>query len=247
MRFDGKVVLVTGSSSGIGAETARRFAALGAQMVLFDKEPEGSERLAGEIEARGGAALVIRGDVSVSADCDGAVAQALARFGRIDVLVNNAGGGRLDPTETLSDENWRHTQAINADGTFYMSRAALRPMVEAGSGAIVNLSSIYGVVGFGQHIAYTAAKAAIACMTRSLAIEYGTRGIRVNCVAPGVIRTPLVEQGIDEETIARLVALHPIGRIGRVEEVAKAICFLASDDASFITGVCLPVDGGYTA
>lgn len=247
MTFDGKVVLVTGSSSGIGAATARRFAALGAHVALFDKDPAGSAKLAREIEAQEGAALVIQGDVSASSDCNAAIEQVLARFGRIDVLVNNAGGGRLDATETLSDESWRHTQAINSDGTFYMSRAALRPMIEAGRGAIVNLSSIYGVVGFGQHIAYTAAKAAIACMTRSLAIEYGTRGIRVNCVAPGVIRTPLVEQGIDEETIAKLVALHPIGRIGQVEEVAKAICFLASDDASFITGVCLPVDGGYTA
>lgn len=245
--FDGKVALVTGASSGLGAATARLLGKRGATLMLFDLDHAGSEEIRDEVERAGGACAVHVGDVSNSADCNRVIAQTLERFGRIDILVNNAGGGKLQPTMELSDEEWRHWQAINSDGTFYMSRAALQPMVAAGQGAIVNLASIYGVQGFANHLAYTAAKAAIICMTKSLAIEFGQQGIRVNAVAPGVIRTPLVERGLDAQAIEYLASLHPIGRIGQPDEVAKAICFLASDEASFITGTCLPVDGGYTA
>ena len=163
------------------------------------------------------------------------------------MLVNNAGGGRLVAADQLSNEEWRHMQAINADGTFYMSREALRVMVAQGHGAIVNMASIYGVVGFPNHVAYTAAKGAIISLTRALGIEYAARNIRVNAVAPGMVLTPLIHKNLTEEHRRFFTQLHPMARLGRPEEVAQAICFLASDEASFITGTCLSVDGGYTA
>lgn len=246
-QFEGKVALVTGAASGIGEATALMFADRGASLMLFDLDGERAGALADSLRARGIAAESLAGDVADSAACTAAVEQAVARFGQLDVLVNNAGGGKLVAATDLSDADWRHMQAINVDGTFYMSRAALRPMLAAGRGAIVNVASVHGLVGFACHVGYTAAKAAIVNMTRTLGSEYSARGVRVNAVCPGVILTPLIERTVDAEAMKMFIGLHPIGRLGRAEEVARTICFLASDEASFVTGASLAVDGGYTA
>jgi NAD(P)-dependent dehydrogenase (short-subunit alcohol dehydrogenase family) len=214
--------------------------------VLFDVNAAGCAALQAELDALARPVATVVGDVVDPAACNDAVARTLDRFGRLDILVNNAGGGRRGWTHELSDADWRHVLSLNTDGTFYMTRAALRPMLDQGGGAIVNLCSIHGHTGFPHHAAYNAAKGAIANLTRSLAIEYAAHAIRVNAVCPGVIRTPLIEKN-DEERMRALTALHPIGRIGEAIEVARAIAFLASDEASFITGANLMVDGGYTA
>lgn len=245
--FDNMAALVTGSASGIGEATAYMLAMRGAAVMIFDTNAHGAKHICEELRLAGHRAEYYVGDVSNSADCDRAVAATVEAFGRLDVLVNNAGGGRLVPTLDLTDEEWRWMQAINADGTFYMSRAALRPMLAAGKGAIVNVASVHGLVGFNNHAGYTAAKGAIVNLTKTLGCEFSSRGVRVNAVCPGVILTPLIKSSCDDAMLEKLLAMHPIGRLGEADEVAKAICFLASDEASFITGAALPVDGAYTA
>lgn len=242
----GRVALVTGGASGIGAATARLLAARGASVLVVDIDGDGAQRICDEIAARGGAAEAFAADLMPSASADAAVSAALARFGRLDILVNNAGIGGRGPSHELTDADWRRVIGLDLDAVFYMSRAALRPMVASGAGAIVSIASIFGHVGLGERAAYSAAKAGVVNLTRALALEYGARGIRVNAVCPGVIRTPLVAHNSPAQTEA-LIALHPIGRLGEPEEVAEAAAFLASDAASFVTGASLLVDGGYTA
>ena len=245
--FRGKTAIVTGGASGIGEGTAHLLAERGAAVLIFDRDAERAPAIAADIISAGGRADHMVGDVSDPDACDAAVRQICERFGRIDILVNNAGGGTLQPTHETSLEQWRWMLDINLTGTFLMSRAALKVMLTQGAGVMVNVASVHGHVGFPNHAGYTAAKAGIVNLTRSLAIEYGTRNIRVNAVCPGVIKTPLIDATVNETAMAKFVAMHPIGRIGTVAEVAQAICFLASDEASFVTGSSLMVDGGYTA
>lgn len=245
--FEGKVALVTGAASGIGLATAEELARRGAAVMLFDVNAEGARKAADRITATGASAASFAGDVSDPKACEAAVKATVDTFGRLDVLINNAGGGKLEPIGNLTVEDWRWMQAINADGTFYMTKAALEPMKMAGKAAIVNVASVHGLVGFVNHVGYTAAKGAIVNMTRTLGGELSSQGIRVNAVCPGVILTPLIRSTCDDEALAGFVKMHPIGRLGEPNEVANAICFLASDEASFITGASLAVDGGYTA
>lgn len=246
-QFADKVAVVTGAASGIGAATARMLSRRGAAVMLFDINETSAHAVRDAIRAEGGRAEVCCGDVANSADCNRAIDEALAAFGHIDILVNNAGGGRIVPIAELGDDEWRWMQGINVDGTLFMTRAAVVPMLAAGRGAIVNVASVHGLVGFANHVGYTAAKGAIVNMTKTLGAELSSRGVRVNAVCPGVIMTPLVRDSCDDAALEALSRLHPIGRLGNPDEVAKAICFLASDEASFVTGTALAVDGGYTA
>lgn len=244
--FDGRAAIITGAASGIGAATARLLVARGARVFLVDINTDNLRALCGEMVAAGGCAQAWTADLTQSAQADAAIAAALEAFGRVDVLINSAGVGGRGAAHELDDAEWRDVLALNLDGVFYVTRAALRPMLAQGGGAIVNVASIFGHVGLGGRAAYAASKAGVVNLTRALALEYGGAGVRVNAVCPGVIHTPLIAHN-NAEQLADLTSLHPIGRLGEPLEVAQAIAFLAGDEASFITGASLMVDGGYTA
>lgn len=237
--FSDKVVLVTGGASGIGAACIEAFLSEGANVVSVDVK-QNSNRDVNKL-------IHLTGDVSDPVAASRLVDETVERLGGLDILVNSAGVGDLHPSDTLSPESWRRTLSINLDGSFYMAQAAIRHMLKTGSGAVVNIASIHGQVGFGEHAAYTASKGAVINLTRSLGLEYGSRGIRVNAVCPGFVKTPMIDAGVPDEMMPQVVALHPIGRIGRPDEIAAPVLFLASDQASFVTGTSLAVDGGYTA
>jgi NAD(P)-dependent dehydrogenase (short-subunit alcohol dehydrogenase family) len=248
MDFTGKIVLITGAASGMGAASAREFAAAGAQVVVLDRNREPAEQIAQEI----GAQPPLVGDVSDSGACNRAVETTLERHGRLDVLVNAAGIIVRADAPGTTDEQWLRLMAVNANGLFFMSRAAIGPMKRQGSGAIINFGSIWGSVGGAGHVAYCASKGAVHQITRAMALDHVRDGIRVNAVCPGEIDTPMLASGrpsppsrqdlqrLAEETI-------PMGRLGQPVEVARVVLFLASDAASYITGALIPVDAGYTA
>ncbi|MFE4450059.1 SDR family NAD(P)-dependent oxidoreductase [Streptomyces sp. NPDC056796] len=242
-RFDGYAALLTGAGQGIGAATAHRLASEGAAVLVTDLDPGRAERTAAGIREAGGTAGSLACDVGDRAAVDAAVAHAVAVFGRLDVLVNNAYGNHDDAAlfEDEEDEPWARTLDITLSGPYRCSRAALPHLVASGRGAVVNIGSVNGEQDFGGH-AYSAAKAGLASLTRTLAGHAGPRGVRVNLVAPGTIRTE-GWAGRDAQ-LARASALYPLGRIGEPEDIASAVAFLASRDAAWITGTTLRVDGG---
>ncbi len=251
--FSGKVVLVTGGNSGIGAAAVRRFAAAGAKVVIAARDYEASLAVVGEVEAAGGYAHAVVCDVTKSADCDAAVEACLERFGGLDVLFNNAGiifrdRSALDTT----DEHWTQTMAVNTTGTFLMSRAAVAVMVARGGGAIVNNASYFGLVGGRGAAAYCASKGAVVLLTKAMALDHARQGVRINCVCAGSVDTPMLRGEMEEMGGIDMVRplfedKHPIGRIATPDEIATAVLYLASDEAGFITGTALPIDGGITA
>ena len=251
MRLKGKIAIVTGAAEGIGAATAEVFAEQGAAVVVGDIDPGGSA-VCDRIVAAGGLAAFLRADISVEADVAALMTEAEARFGGVDILVNNAAAFVLKGLEATPDD-WHRSLDVNVIGTSLCSRHAAERMKRRGGGAIVNLASISSFVAQPQFITYSATKAAILQMTRNMALDLAPHGIRVNCVCPGTIltrasRDHMARVGMSlEEFIAAEAPKHLLGRVGDPREVAWPILFLASDEASFITGTHLMVDGGYTA
>jgi NAD(P)-dependent dehydrogenase (short-subunit alcohol dehydrogenase family) len=250
LSFAGRAVFVTGAGAGIGRATALAFARLGASVAVTDIDEAAAEVVRREIMESGGDAGAWTLDVADETAVDRVVADAIARFGRIDVLVNNAGVGARVATIDMPTERWDRVIEVGLSGAFYCSRAVGRHMTERRSGAVVNVSSIMGLCGGGLYpnSAYHAAKGALVNLTRALALEWAPFGVRVNAVAPAFVRTRLVEPLMaDPEMAEALIAATPLGRLIEPDEVADAILFLASDAAAMITGHTLPVDGGWLA
>lgn len=248
--FDGKVALVTGAGTGIGRASARLFAASGARVVVADvAEDHGAETVA-LIEKDGGEARFVGCDVTDAGAVDAMVAATLEAFGRLDAAHNNAGmSGYNTGIVDLPDELWHQTIALNLTGVFHCMRAELRVMRDQGSGAVVNTSSGAGLIGFADLPAYVASKHGVVGLTKSAALQFAREGIRVNCVCPGTTRTPMIEGYIgDDPDMAKMMdSTCPNGRMARPEEIAEAVVWLASDQASYVNGVALPVDAGAVA
>ncbi|MDE0824653.1 MAG: glucose 1-dehydrogenase [Dehalococcoidia bacterium] len=248
MRLDGKVALISGGARGMGAEEARIFAREGAKVVIGDISEDDGKAVEAQIAEAGGQALFIRLDVTQEADWAKAVDQAVSSFGKLDVLVNNAGISSRAFTDDTAIDAWDKIMEINSKGVFLGTRAAVPKMLEAGGGSIINISSIMGLVGSaGGHPAYNASKGAVRIFSKAMAVRHGKDNIRVNSVHPGFM--PPMASGIAYDQDQRRGSLEqtPLGREGRIEEVANAVLFLASDEASYITGAELAVDGGFTA
>jgi NAD(P)-dependent dehydrogenase (short-subunit alcohol dehydrogenase family) len=248
MRLQDKVAIVTGAASGMGAATARLFAQEGAKVVVADMLEDEGRAVAESIKSNRGEARFQKLDVASEADWEAAVSAALSAYGKIDALVNNAGVSGSDP-DRLSMSTWDRQMSINAKGVFLGMRAVIPVMQKAKGGSIVNISSISGIVGQNfVHMGYNASKGAVRAMTKAAAVQYAREGIRVNSVHPGLMppmRTSMMSA--DPTVRARMLKAIPMGREGRIEEVANANLFLASDDASYITGAEIPVDGGFLA
>lgn len=251
-RVKGKVALVSGGASGLGAESGRRLAREGARVMLTDVAHDRGQAVVDEILAEGGEAAFLPHDVTDEAQWIETIQATVARFGRLDVLVNSAGIGGGEPLLEATLEGWRRVTGINLDGTFLGVRHAAPAMIAGGGGSIINLSSILGKVGFPGAAAYCASKGGVALLTKAAALELAATGVRVNSVHPGFIETPMVAEALHasengNEMRDMLISRHALGRLGAPREIADAIVFLASDESSFMTGAELVIDGGYTA
>ena len=249
--LQGKVALVTGGGTGIGRATALDFAEKGASVVIADVNAKEAEHTVELIKKIGGKAIFVHADISKAAECQAMVAQAVKAFGRLDFACNNAGiEGVMAPIADMKPADWQRVIDVNLTGVFLCMRYEIPEMLKTGGGAIVNMASILGQVGFAGAAAYTAAKHGIVGLTKVAALEYSSAGIRVNAICPAFIETPMLERAglLGDVNVRKAVEnLHPIGRLGQPEEVAKAVTFLCTPDASFIAGESLLVDGAYVA
>ncbi|QQX76153.1 MULTISPECIES: SDR family NAD(P)-dependent oxidoreductase [Aequorivita] len=243
----GKTVIITGAASGIGKATAALFAKQGANVVISDIQEEEGKATMESIVANGGKASFFKTDVASPEEMEALVNFAVKTYGGLDIAVNNAGiGGELNPIAEMSLEGWQKVININLNSLFYGMKYQIAAMLKSGGGSIVNISSILGAVGFGGSAGYSAAKHGVVGLTQTAALEYSAQNIRINAVGPGFIETPLLNV-LDAEMKEQLVALHPIGRLGRSEEVAELVLWLGSDKSSFVSGSYYPIDGGYLA
>jgi meso-butanediol dehydrogenase/(S,S)-butanediol dehydrogenase/diacetyl reductase len=248
VRFQGRVAIVTGAGSGIGRVIAQRFAGEGAKVAVVDWLGDRADGVTAEISAAGGTAISVHADVSTRSGVDAMVAKVASQLGPVDVLVNNAAIADGDDVLEIDEATWDRDVAVVLKSVFLCSKAVLPSMIERKRGAIVNIASVNALTALGNE-AYSAAKAGMINLTQGIAVRYGAHGIRCNAVAPGTIRTPIWQARIDRDPVVfqRLVKWYPLGRVGEPDDVASATLFLASDDASWITGAVLPVDGGLLA
>jgi NAD(P)-dependent dehydrogenase (short-subunit alcohol dehydrogenase family) len=242
-KLQGKVAVITGGASGIGAATARLFVSEGAKVVLVDLNEEKGKAFEQELKELNAEALFVKANITSEEEVADVFKQAVETFGKVDVVFNNAGIGRVHSSHDLEYSEWRNTVNVDLDGVFLVAREAIREMLKTGGGAIVNTASMYGWVGSPGSAAYNAAKGGVINLTRSLALEYAEQNIRINALCPGFIDTPI----IPEEMKQTLAGITPMKRLGKAEEMAKAVLFMASEDSTFMTGNTLTVDGGYTA
>jgi NAD(P)-dependent dehydrogenase (short-subunit alcohol dehydrogenase family) len=248
MRFEGNVAVVTGGGSGIGRAIAQALASEGARVAIVDRDPEKAGRVTSEIAAAGGTAMASEADVADASAIEAAVLACTEAFGPVDLLVNNASEGKGDGILEIDEQTWDRDFAVALRGAFLFSKAVLPGMIQRGSGVILNVGSVNGLLALGQE-AYSAAKAGLVSLTQNLAVRYGPSGIRANAIAPATVRTPAWEARLKQDPgiFERLEKWYPLGRVGEPEDVAKAALFLASDDASWISGIVLIVDGGLLA
>jgi NAD(P)-dependent dehydrogenase (short-subunit alcohol dehydrogenase family) len=252
MRLENKVALITGGTSGIGSAVAELFASEGARVAITGRNEARGHAVTARVLESGGKAIFLRTDVRHAAECKRAVDATLDSFGRLDILFNNAGVFYPQTALECSEEEWDLQIDINLKGTFLMSKYALEPMIAQGGGVIINNSSGWGLVGGDKAVAYCASKGGVVLLTKAMAIDHGRQGIRVNCICPGDVDTPMLPEdarrrGLEWTAYLAGCENRPMGRIGTPEEIAKAVLFLASDDSSFMTGAALVVDGGGTA
>jgi NAD(P)-dependent dehydrogenase (short-subunit alcohol dehydrogenase family) len=249
MRLENKIALITGGTSGIGEGTALLFAREGAEVAITGRNADRGRALVAKIVKDGGKAIFVQTDVRVAAECRLAVDETVKAFGGLDILFNNAGVFYPHTILDCTEEEWDLQMDINLKGTFLMSKAALPGMIERRGGVIINNSSGWGIAGGDSAVAYCASKGGVVLLTKAMAIDHGRQGIRVNCICPGDVDTPMLPEdarmrGLKWEDYLAGCANRPMGRIGTVDEIAKAALFLASEDSSFMTGAALVVDGG---
>jgi NAD(P)-dependent dehydrogenase (short-subunit alcohol dehydrogenase family) len=247
MRLEGKVAIVSGGAGGMGAEEARLFAREGAAVTIIDLLEDKGAKVETEIVESGGRAMFLRADVTSEEDWQHVVQETVSRFGRLDILVNNAGISSGSYSDPLDTEGWRHIMDVNITGVFLGTKHAIPEMLKAGGGSIVNISSIMGFVGGGNHAGYNASKGAVRIFTKGMAVRYGPQGIRVNSVHPGYMPPMRASGNTDPAIRQQLADQTPLRRTGETIEVAYGVLFLASDEASFVTGTELVIDGGYIA
>lgn len=246
MTLKDKVSVITGGGSGIGEHSAILFAKNGSKIVISDINEKNGNAVVEKVKKEGVEAIFVKADTSNPEDSKRTIDEAVKAFGKVDIAVNNAGiGGPQQPTGEYDIEGWDKVISVNLSGVFYGMRYQIPQMLKNGGGSIINVASILAKVGFAQSVAYVAAKHGIIGLTQNGALEYASKGIRINAVGPGFIRTPLIDENMTKEQQEQLISLHPIGRLGKPEEVAELFLWLAGDKSKFVNGSFYPIDGGY--